>query len=208
MKIKVCGMRDPENLKKLIQLQPDYIGFIFYEGSKRYVGNIEEEALLSVPADIKKTGVFVNSELGEIRYKIQKYNLNAVQLHGSEDAAFCKGLKGEGVEVIKAFGVDDSFEFSSLNAYTDSVDYFLFDTKTSQHGGSGKVFEWDLLKKYDLTIPYFLSGGLSVENLEEVSHLNDQKLYAIDINSRFETEPGLKDLVKVKEAIHLVRLQE
>lgn len=205
MKIKVCGMRDPANLRQLIDLAPDYIGFIFHQGSKRFVGNIEESIMALVPEHIKKTGVFVDAERVEIENKIQKYALGAVQLHGKESAAFCRQIKEEGTEVIKAFGIDESFNFNTLNDYINSVDYFLFDTRTSQHGGSGRVFDWDFLKKYTLTLPYFLSGGLSVDNLDEVKGINDTRLYAVDINSRFETEPGIKDLNKVKKAIELVR---
>jgi phosphoribosylanthranilate isomerase len=205
MKIKVCGMRDPDNLRQLIDLKPDYIGFIFHEGSKRFVGNIDKNILAPVPQHIKTTGVFVDAERYEIEIKIQKYALRAVQLHGKETAAFCKQIKEGGVEVIKAFGVNESFDFDTLNEYVDSVHYFLFDTKSSQHGGSGQVFDWNILKNYNLTLPYFLSGGLSIDNLNEVSAINDNRLYAVDINSRFETEPGMKDLEKVKKAIELIK---
>ncbi len=205
MKIKVCGMREKENIQELVALKPDYIGFIFYQLSKRYAGDLAKEIAIAFPAGIKKTGVFVDADTEEIKNRIKDYHLDAVQLHGSESAEMCRTLKEEKVEVIKAFGIDEVFDFSKLESYADQVDYFLFDTKTTQHGGSGEVFNWDILKRYTLDKPYFLSGGISPENLPEVIKLDDRRLYAADLNSQFETEPGLKDIAKIKEAISIIR---
>jgi len=205
MKIKVCGMRDKDNIKSLASLKPDYIGFIFYVHSKRFVRNIDPAVLQQLDQKVKKTGVFVNASAEEVKKEISKYGLQAVQLHGSESPAMCLEIKQEGVEVIKAFGVDEEFDFESLKPYQNAVDFFLFDTKTSAYGGSGKAFNWQVLEKYRLDVPYFLSGGLSVENLKDVKKIKDSRMYALDLNSRFETEPGLKDMEMLKEAFFLVR---
>ena len=202
MKIKVCGMREPENIRRLLELSPDYIGFIFYKASKRFVG---AEDLVDVPNEAQKTGVFVNDSFEEIKKKVDRHQLNAVQLHGNESPELCRQLKQEGVEVIKAFGVDEQFNFEILSDYEDAVDFFLFDTKTTEHGGSGRTFDWGILAKYKLNTPYFLSGGLDVENLQQVKEIQDKRLYAVDLNSRFETKPGLKDIKKVKKAFDLIR---
>lgn len=199
LKLKVCGMRIPSNIAEVVQLQPDYLGFIFYKQSKRYIDGLPVEVVRGLPEKIKKTGVFVDEGLDEVIEAIRIYNLDAVQLHGTECPAYCRKLMAQGVEVIKAFGVDEEFDFQVLSNYEEAVDYFLFDTKTLGHGGSGKTFSWSLLKKYTLATPYFLSGGIGLEELSEVvTSLNDGRLYGVDVNSRFETEPGLKDIEKLK----------
>ncbi len=198
-------MRDPANIKELITLEPDYIGLIFYAPSKRFAENLDPETLSLIPPQIKKAGVFVNEALDEIRQKIKAYNLNAVQLHGSESPEMCKLLKDNKIEVIKAFGMDEDFDFGVLKAYEDFVDFFLFDTKTKLHGGSGLTFNWDLLNGYTLNVPYFLSGGLDADNIFEALKLSDKRFYAIDLNSRFEISPGLKDIAKLKSVFNQIK---
>jgi phosphoribosylanthranilate isomerase len=205
MKIKVCGMRDFQNIKELEKLNPDYIGFIFYDKSKRFVGETGFGNLQSSSKQIKKTGVFVDASIDTIKDKISKYNLDAVQLHGAEPVEVCEELKREDVEVIKAFGIDEDFDFAKLLSYESTVDFFLFDTKTAEHGGSGKSFNWDILSAYSLNKPYFLSGGLSLENLESVAQMVDNRLYAVDLNSKFEIKPAFKDIKTLEEAFHLIR---
>jgi phosphoribosylanthranilate isomerase len=202
MKIKVCGMREPENIRQVADLHPDYMGFIFYPFSKRYVGNINEKVLNSISSGIKKTGVFVDSD--ELFSIIDRYKLDAVQLHGDESAALCRELKDKGLEVIKAVGVDEDFDFKALEPYLEAVDYFLFDTKVPGYGGSGKLFDWKLLEQYPYTASYFLSGGLGQDNLPEIKRMTDKRLYAVDLNSRFETEPGIKDVEKIEAAIKII----
>ena len=205
LKIKVCGMRNPENIEQLSELKPDYIGFIFYPPSKRFVENIDKELLNKLPSELKKTGVFVNAPKDDILEKISLYNLNALQLHGSESPQFCKELKRTGLEIIKAFGMDEEFDFEILKSYEGFVDYFLFDTKTKLHGGSGLTFNWNLLKKYPLNIPYFLSGGLDADNISEALKLEDGRFYALDLNSRFEIEPALKDIDKLRTVFNKIK---
>ncbi|MBB2144416.1 phosphoribosylanthranilate isomerase [Pedobacter sp. LMG 31464] len=199
IKLKVCGMTQAANIAAVAQLQPDYLGFIFYSKSPRFISDVSAELIKYVPPTIKTTGVFVNEELETVKAYIFKYNLKAVQLHGQESVAYCEEIKSTGVEVIKAFGVDEKLDFSQLEAYLSTVDYFLFDTQTPAHGGSGKVFDWKLLTKYPFDKPYFLSGGIDLSHATTLKEINDLRLYAIDVNSKFELEPGLKDVEKLKE---------
>ena len=198
-KLKVCGMRQAANIAAVAELQPDYLGFIFYQKSPRFISEVSAELIKYVPSIIKTTGVFVDEEIQIVKQYIIKYNLKAVQLHGKESAIYCQELKSTGVEVIKAFGIDENFDFSSLESYLNEVDYFLFDTQTHAHGGSGKVFDWKLLEKYQFNKTYFLSGGIDLVHIETLKNINDPRLYAIDVNSKFELEPGLKDVEKLKE---------
>jgi len=206
LKLKVCGMRDAENISRLSQLKPDYIGFIFYPQSKRYADNLDSDALQALPSSIKKTGVFVNAGLKEITERIEKFKLDAVQLHGQESPEFCMQLKPYNVELIKAFGINNEFDFSSLESFESIIDYYLFDTKTELHGGSGKTFDWTVLDRYTLNKPYFLSGGLSAENIKEIKSINDSRLFALDLNSRFELQPGLKDIEKLTAVFNEIKI--
>ncbi len=189
-------MREPGNISALAELRPDYMGFIFYPGSKRYVG--EDFELPYIPAGIRKTGVFVNQDMEIVMEKVECYGLDAVQLHGSEDPAFAVKLKDQGIEVIKAFGLSEDFDFTQLEAYAGRVDYYLFDTKTPAHGGSGKTFDWDVLKKYALDVPFFLSGGIGPATLKELKAFTHPKWIGLDVNSAFETGPAVKDIERIK----------
>ena len=205
-KIKVCGMRDLENIRELVKLEPDYIGFIFYEKSPRYIGKkISKEILDAIPPSIKKVGVFVNATEREMKNAITENSLNVVQLHGNESPEMCQIIRMAGVEVIKAFPVDEEFDFHSIQRYRESCGFYLFDTKTPQYGGSGKQFDWTLLDKHNFTKPVFLSGGIGLEDAEKIIRLNNKDIKVVDINSRFEIEPGLKDIDKVKRFIEITR---
>jgi len=192
--LKICGMKVPVNIAEAIALQPDYLGFIFHPASKRFIADLDAAIVSNIPASIKTTGVFVNAALDTVKNAIELYQFKAVQLHGTESPAYCSALKGR-VEVIKAFGVDDNFDFSILESYENAVDYFLFDTQTAEHGGSGKTFNWQLLENYTLLKPYFLSGGIGLENAADLKQISDKRLYAVDVNSRFEILPGLKNIM-------------
>lgn len=204
MKIKICGLKHPENIAAVAVLKPDYVGFICYAPSPRYATELNAETLDDLPNAIEKTAVFVNEDEETILKLIDNYNFDAIQLHGNESPEFCKAFKGK-VTVIKAFGIGEGFDFTRLNQFADIVDYFLFDTKTDKYGGSGLTFDWALLDNYKLDIPFFLSGGLSPENLEEVKEIKHPQFYGVDLNSKFEIEPGLKDLNKLKKAFELLR---
>ncbi|QNN45000.1 phosphoribosylanthranilate isomerase [Pedobacter roseus] len=199
-------MRLAANIAAVAELHPDYLGFIFYEKSPRLISEVSAELIKYIPSEIKTVGVFVNEELEKVKDKVNLLKLKAVQLHGSESPEYCEALKSTfpTLEVIKAFGIDEDFDFSTLQPYLKAADYFLFDTKTKVHGGSGKTFNWSVLDQYTYTKPYFLSGGIDLEHSTAIKKINDERLYALDINSRFETEPGLKDAAKIKEFIQEV----
>ena len=203
MKIKVCGLREAGNIEAVAALKPDYMGFIWYAQSPRYVYRLPEAILRSLPANIVKTAVFVNEHIDIVRALIHQFDFNAVQLHGQESPEYCAELKQE-VQVLKAFGLDEYFDFEQLKAYVGKVDYFLFDTKTEKHGGSGKIFNWDVLNEYTLDVPFFLSGGLSLDNLAEIKNIKHPALYGVDLNSRFETAPGMKDIKKLEQAFDML----
>ncbi|MDA9555374.1 phosphoribosylanthranilate isomerase [Pelobium sp.] len=206
LKIKVCGMKYQANIKALADLEPDFMGFIFYPPSKRFIGlDFDKQDINHLSADIKKTAVFVNAYVHEVVEFSNIYGIKTVQLHGQESPAFCSELKDQGFTVIKAFGVDESFNFELLKDYESQVDFFLFDTKTDLHGGSGMTFNWDLLANYTLSKPFLLSGGLSLDNLAEILEIKHPQLYGVDLNSKFEVEPGLKDIEKLNKAFKLIR---
>ena len=203
MKIKVCGLRDPANIKALEALKPDYMGFICYDKSSRYIGGMDDDQLVHISNDIIKTGVFVDEDADSISKLIYKYKFDAIQLHGSESPEFC-GLFRHEVQVIKAFGIDESFDFTKLNAYKNNVDFFLFDTKTAAHGGSGQTFDWKVLNRYEMDVPFFLSGGLSLDNMSEVNQIDHPAFYGVDLNSKFEVLPALKDIQKLTQAFNII----
>jgi len=204
MKIKVCGLRNAENIKAVAALGADYIGLIRYERSPRYVSSLDDARLNDINEAILKTGVFVNENTENIQRIIKQYGLNAIQLHGNESAGFAAGFKNK-VVVLKAFGLDGNFDFKQLEKYIGSVDFFLFDTKTAAHGGSGETFDWSVLNNYNLDVPFFLSGGLSLDNLHQIGDITHPQFYGVDLNSRFETSPGIKDIEKLKKAFAIIK---
>ncbi len=223
MKLKVCGMKYVENIQQVAELNPDYLGFIFYEKSKRNFEGIIPE----ISNSIKKVGVFVN-EFSEIVISlVEEYRLDALQLHGDESVDYIKELKEKlaerralfidenknikkkknqhyisksPIEIIKVFGVKDEFNFDLLKPYLDVVDYFLFDTKGKERGGNGTQFDWTLLESYPFDKPFFLSGGIGLNDVKKVKEIvhSDLPIYALDVNSKFESEPGLKNIEQLK----------
>ncbi|MFQ3297090.1 MAG: phosphoribosylanthranilate isomerase [Patiriisocius sp.] len=221
MKLKVCGMKYVENIQQVAALQPDYLGFIFYEKSKRNFEGIIPE----LPKSIKKTGVFVNEMLEIVISMVEEYRLEAIQLHGDESPAYGLALQNQlearralfieenkhikkkknqhyisnhKVEIIKVFGIKDSFDFDLLKPYLEVVDFFLFDTKGKERGGNGTKFDWQVLENYPFQKPFFLSGGIGLEDVDNIlSFLSRQEsnyCYALDINSKFEIAPGKKNI--------------
>jgi phosphoribosylanthranilate isomerase len=202
LKLKICGMRDPANIAEVAALQPDYMGFIFYDKSPRYVG--EDFDTSTIPVSIKRVGVFVNEKTEVILNKVNQHNLDFVQLHGNESFEQCQGLKIKGIKIIKAFSVDSDFDFKSTNPYADYVSYFLFDTKGKYFGGNATAFDWMLLQQYDQQTPFFLSGGISPENVSGLKEIRNLNIHALDVNSGVEIAPGLKDVNKIKELKRVV----
>lgn len=209
MKIKVCGMRERNNIEEVVALQPNFIGFIFYEKSPRFVADLlNEEYIRSIPQNIKKVGVFVNASPGHIVDTVKKYDLQYAQLHGNELPDMCRSLRQKGINIIKAFSIDENFNFNMLNNYKSFCDMFLFDTKGASPGGNGVPFNWNILSKYDNEKPLFLSGGIGPDNIESVIELSKKiRIYGIDVNSLFETEPGMKDVAKLEKLFGQIRVK-
>ncbi|MDD5571002.1 MAG: phosphoribosylanthranilate isomerase [Bacteroidales bacterium] len=206
LKIKVCGLKYEDNIRKLAETKPDFMGFIFYPKSKRFVSeSIDKNIFKILPAKIKKVGVFVNSGLDEVKFKKEKYKLDFVQLHGNETPEFCKKLSNKNISVIKAFGVSGEKDFEQVKNYQNYCTYFLFDAKTEDFGGSGKKFDWKLLDKYNSPLPFFLSGGLDMKDIEKIKKIKNSKFFGIDINSKFEINYGTKDIEKVKSFINKIK---
>jgi phosphoribosylanthranilate isomerase len=206
LRIKICGLRDPENIKKIAGIKPDMMGFIFYPGSPRYAGEtLKPENLTYLPEQIKRVGVFVNSDPGRIKLTIRQYALDLVQLHGDETPETCQLLNETGISVIKAFNIKDREDFRLFDKYIKCTKYFLFDASTSEYGGSGRKFEWELLDNYDLGHPFILSGGIAPGDDSNIKKITNPSFFGIDINSRFEVRPGLKDVEKLKLFIAGIR---
>jgi phosphoribosylanthranilate isomerase len=194
MKLKICGMKYPDNILEVGSLLPDYLGFIFWEKSARYF----DGTIPTLPQSIKKIGVFVNASKEEIVAQVLKHDLQAVQLHGHESIAFCKELKNtlaDTIEIIKVFSVDDTFDFNQIEPFETVCDYFLFDTKGKLPGGNGTAFDWKVLEQYPSQKPFFLSGGIGLDEIDLVKQIlkTDLPIFAIDVNSKFEIEAGLKN---------------
>jgi len=200
MKLKVCGLNNPENIIEVCKLEPDFIGFIFYEKSKRYVSNnISHDLIKSIPSNIKKVGVFVNEDVEVVQMRYKQYELDYVQLHGNENQRYCIKLYLKQIPIIKAFNIDNAFNFHVLGSYAPFCSLFLFDAKSDLPGGNGLKFNWELLTDYEFRIPFLLSGGISNEDTESIKSLNHEMIYGIDINSKFEIEPGLKSIEKIRK---------
>ncbi|HSZ71087.1 MAG TPA: phosphoribosylanthranilate isomerase [Cytophagaceae bacterium] len=205
LKLKVCGMRESENILALAKLLPDYMGFIFYGPSKRYAGDLlNKDTLKTLPESIVKTGVFVNEGVEGIEKICLTYGLKAVQLHGNETPEECAILQASGLQVIKVLHVDKAMQIdemlkrTTLDRYEKVCDYFLFDTADMAWGGTGRTFDWNILKDYSSQKPFFLSGGIGLEQLPIPGFVLEKPIWGIDINSRFEISPGLKDIERIK----------
>lgn len=198
MKLKVCGMKC--NIAEVAKLQPDYLGFIFYKKSAR---NFDIEHIPEVSKSIKITGVFVDAPFEYVLETMNTHNLQAIQLHGKETPEYCKQLQSNTIDIIKVFSIKDAFDFSVLESYEDVCDYYLFDTKGELPGGNGYTFNWTLLNEYPSTKPFFLSGGIGLNQIEKLKAFKKSTAakycFAIDVNSKFETAPGLKNIELLKD---------
>ncbi len=196
-------MTDINNISRILFLEPDYLGFIFYPKSPRYVvGKLKPDMLSIIPDDVKRVGVFVNSTEAEMRQMASTYGLRVIQLHGDEKPTVCKRLREEGYEVIKAFSIESAQDFEKVWAYNDYVDYFLFDKKTKNYGGSGQEFDWQLILRQPIRKPWFLSGGIGPDNIVAASQTGAAVL---DLNSKFELSPGIKDYDMLRQAISQIK---
>lgn len=209
MKIKVCGMKYPDNIEHLSLIPIDYMGFIFYPKSLRYIDKILPETILSQTKDILRVGVFVNEKIELIFSRIEKYKLDVIQLHGSEHPKYCSDLLRSfpNIKIIKAFSISSPNDLHSTKEYNSVCDFFLFDTKSTQYGGSGKKFDWSLMDFYTGELPFFLSGGISMEDVGKIKEIKHPKLYGLDLNSKFELEPGRKNIELIKEFIEEINYE-
>ena len=200
--LKVCGMK--HNVVEVAELQPDYLGFIFYEKSPRF---FDGEEIPSLPLGTKKVGIFVNEQISKVIALSIKHSLDVIQLHGEESKEYLLDLHAKltlyypEVVVWKAFSIDDNFDFNQLSIFENKVDAFLFDTKGREKGGNGFTFNWEILKNYTLKKPFILSGGIGLEEIFALKELlkTDLPIYGIDVNSKFEIEPGLKNIEDLKK---------
>jgi phosphoribosylanthranilate isomerase len=206
LKIKVCGMKDAGNLEEVCILRPDFVGFIFFRSSRRFVGDQPDPVLFAIPDNsIKRVGVFVNEPLMSVKRIVESGWLDMVQLHGNETPDYCKSLVNEGVHVIKALDPEVLGNQDALKAYYGVVHYFLFDTPGKGHGGTGRKFNWDLLEGYSLPVPFLLSGGIGPHDGAAIMNLDQMWFHGVDLNSRFELEPGVKNVKQLGNFIREIR---
>ena len=199
-------MKYPKNINDVGELEPDYMGFIFYQNSKRFVGeDFPSKSFKKLPKSIKKVGVFVNQSLERMLEIHNKYSFDTFQLHGNESVETCANLKEKGVEIIKVFMVDNDFDFEQTKPYESVCDFYLFDTKTDNYGGSGVAFNWEILENYTQTKPFFLSGGLGLHNYNQIKKIEHSLLIGLDFNSRLEDDKHKKIIEEVSEIINSIR---
>ena len=192
MKLKVCGMREVKNIKSVLALKPDLMGFIFYPKSKRFVDALSLEDIDF--GTTQKVGVFVNEKLDSLTEKVKKFDLDYVQLHGDESPSYLAAVKYLGVKVIKVFRILDQLPIDQILAFEQEADYFLYDTLSLEYGGSGKNFQWNILNESPSSKPFWLSGGVSIESLKALGLIHHPGFIGIDVNSKFEDQPGMKNI--------------
>lgn len=203
MKLKVCGMKYPDNIFEVANLKPDYMGFIFYSKSVRFVNKDEvKETIKEIPMDIAKVGVFVNHPFSEVIDICQRLELDFAQLHGKEPLDYTNEIKNKGIDIIKVFHMDNNFDWSQTKEFSSIADFFLFDTSSHQYGGSGQKFDWKLLTNYKDDTPFFLSGGIALDDIPIIKKLKHSQLWGIDINSRMESSPAFKNIDRVQTFIN------
>jgi phosphoribosylanthranilate isomerase len=208
MKVKICGMREAANILAVADFNPDFLGFIFYEKSTRYAGEVlSTEVLRSLPESIRKVGVFVDAPLPELLATTAHYSLDYVQLHGHETPAYCRAVHEQGLRIIKAFSIDEHFDFGTLAAYAPVCELFLFDTKGKHPGGNGYTFDWQLLATYHGPTPFLLSGGLGADNASALLAFRHPYLVGYDFNSLLETAPGHKDVAATQALLTALHQQ-
>lgn len=199
--IKVCGMTEAENIRDVEELGVDMIGFIFYPKSPRCLCEMPEY----LPVKARRVGVFVNESKENILVYADRFGLQYIQLHGTESPEYCRSLRSSGLHLIKAFSISLPKDMLAISAYKGLCDYYLFDTKTPQYGGSGNQFDWNLLHRYNGNTPFLLSGGINPYSVKAIREFHHPKLAGIDINSRFETAPGIKDVERIEKFMQELR---
>ncbi|PPK94388.1 phosphoribosylanthranilate isomerase [Nonlabens xylanidelens] len=209
--IKVCGMRDIENINQLQELDIDFMGIIRYSKSKRFVDDSQKEKVAQQTMNKGTVGVYVNETFENILKDVIPLQLDVIQLHGDEDSAFAKALLEIDIKIFKAFQITEDFDFNSLKEWEELAAqyvgklFFLFDTATPNYGGSGKKFNWSILDSYKGEVPFLLSGGISKDDVALVKEFKHNMFLGIDLNSKFETEPGVKNIEEIKTFIEKLR---
>lgn len=203
MIIKVCGMTDADNIRQIEQLDIDMIGFIFYPKSPRFLYGIPEY----LPQRARRVGVFVNESKENVFIYADRFSLDYIQLHGNESPEYCRSLRQQGLQLIKAFSIASPKDLDNTAAYEDICSYYLFDTKTEKFGGSGNQFDWSLLHRYQGHTPFLLSGGINLYSTQALKKFRHPQLAGIDLNSRFETSPGMKDVARIRDFLLDIRQQ-
>ncbi len=206
MLIKICGMRDASNVREVAGERPDYMGFIFYPPSSRDCEGLDPSVVESLPAGIEPVAVTVNMDESSIMELAGKYGFRTVQLHGDESPALCGRLREKGLTVFKAVGIKGEESLSSLADYDDDVDMFVFDTASAARGGTGRKFDWTLLGAYTGKVPFLLSGGIGPEDAFLLKDMSHPRFAGIDLNSRFESAPAIKDVALLRKFIKQIRI--
>jgi phosphoribosylanthranilate isomerase len=196
LKIKVCGMRNAQNVAEVAALMPTYMGFVFYPKSPRYAAVLSAQTVRDIPHEITPVAVFVNENMERMLSVCAEYGISTVQLHGQESPSACNALRNNGLTVFKAAALTSADDIAALQQYVGTVDMFVFDTKTADgtNGGSGRKWDWSLLDNYKLPVTYLLSGGIGPDDVQKIAYAQRPGMVGIDINSRFETSPGMKDV--------------
>jgi phosphoribosylanthranilate isomerase len=197
MIIKVCGMREADNIRATEQLGVDWLGFIFWPNSSRYVATLPAY----LPSAAKRVGVFVDASIEDVTNKANDYQLDIIQLHGHESREYVSEIRNRGLAVMKAISISNRDDIATSKVYEGIANYFLFDTKCKTVGGSGEHFDWSVLNAYDGSTPFLLSGGIGSDDVERVRNFCHPECIGIDLNSRFEISPALKDINKLKQFI-------
>ncbi len=209
LKLKVCGMTEPTNIVEIAALGPDYLGFIFYEHSQRFVIDGPMLSYLSLNPSLIRVGVFVNAEIEAIRSQVEASALGSVQLSGDESPEYCAMIREilGPIEILKSLDPCSFEQLARCHEYCPSIDAFIFDNKSASYGGSGKCFDWSILDKYLEPTPYFVSGGIAPKHIAELKGIaqRDDSLIGIDINSKVEHSPGLKDRDAVSRILEELR---
>lgn len=205
MKIKVCGMKYPGNIREVSELKPDLMGFIFFKGSPRYVEPDQLKPRIEPVTDILKVGVFVNQPVNELIRICKMLRLDYAQLHGQESRETGQQVKREGIKTIRVFSIHDGFDWSQTTEHHDYADLYLFDTAGSVQGGTGLKFRWSQLQDYTGETPFLLSGGIGPDDASQIRHLHHPQLWGVDVNSRFEVKPGEKNILRLEQFIKDLR---
>lgn len=206
MVIKVCGMKDPANIRDIASLHPMLMGFIFHPASPRDASGLDPAVVKSLPQFIRPVGVFVNRSVEEVAATARRYGLERVQLHGDESPADCARLRSMGLKVYKAIAIGDTPDWERYRPYEGSVDLFVLDKKTPKGGGSGEKFDWSVLDSYPLGVQYLLGGGIGPDDIPAIVAAMRPGMAGIDINSRFESAPGVKNIHKLVKFILSLRI--